>query len=179
MADGAEVTRKAGWETDGYDPSEVYTRATDGQGHKEVMHIPLPPYLLNQIGSFVSDAKVLGYRTPQDFVRDAIVHRLHHWGDSLPPDRKIAWKTTMAMVRTEKRIWEMEQVDALVARMREGMEKAVRAEQLPALADSIEECEEHARDMIEAGQEGVGVFEALATEMRLELGRIKARRTRA
>lgn len=164
------------WQTEDYDAGQLYTRATDGQGHKDTLHVGMPPYLLHRVNAFVGSAKVLGYNSAQEFVRDAIAHRLHYWGDSLPPAQKMAWKTTAAKLRLHQMMQEMEEAESYAVDMRAGMDKAVRGEQVGRLGELIDECEAHATDMVEAGTEGVGVFWTLAEEYRGELARLKARR---
>lgn len=166
------------WQTEDYDAEQIYTRATDGQGHKDIVHVPMPPYLMNRIGAFVGDAKVIGYRSIQDFMRDAAVHRLHYWGESLPPAPKIAWKTTLARLELDRLMGEIDESEELAVALRAGMERAVRAEQVKVLGGLIETCETHMRDMIEAGQEGAGAYEDLSVQYRGELARLKARRVR-
>lgn len=69
-----------GTEIGGYDVSRFYTRATDGQGHKESIHVKIPPYIARLMAELVESGAVPAYRTSGDIVRDALVHRLH-WLD--------------------------------------------------------------------------------------------------
>lgn len=57
-----------------YDEKNIYTRATDDSGHKETFHTPVPPLLFAQVNQLAND--IPWYRSPQDLVRDAIVHRV-------------------------------------------------------------------------------------------------------
>lgn len=74
------------WEVDspGYSPEKFYTRSTDARGHTETMWLRLPPSLARVIAEVVQSRKIPQYRTAQDLVRDAIVHRLHYLKEKLP-----------------------------------------------------------------------------------------------
>lgn len=58
-----------------YSPDRIYNRATDGKGHKENVLCPVPPSILHEIQALVASKVFPEYRTTQDFIRDAIVHR--------------------------------------------------------------------------------------------------------
>ncbi|GIV04083.1 MAG: hypothetical protein KatS3mg015_2913 [Fimbriimonadales bacterium] len=61
-----------------YSPNKFYTRAVDKQGHKETLHVPVPPAIYAAVSELIASRKFPALRTPQDFVRDAIIHRLHY-----------------------------------------------------------------------------------------------------
>lgn len=58
----------------GYRSDRFYTRSSDNQGHDVQMRVRVPKGLDSQIHAAV--AEVPEYRTPHDFIRDAILHRL-------------------------------------------------------------------------------------------------------
>ncbi len=60
-----------------YDRDAIYSHATDGKGHYEQMRVKLTPSIEAEIAELVA-SRVRGYRTSEDFVRNAIVHQLHH-----------------------------------------------------------------------------------------------------
>lgn len=73
------------WQTepgDAYSPDRFYTRATDGKGHAELLHLKLPPELASALAQIVQSRAIPEYRTVQDLIRDAIVHRLHYLRES-------------------------------------------------------------------------------------------------
>lgn len=59
----------------GYDKEHVYTRATDGHGHSDALYIKVSPAVMACISEAIE--KVNSYRSKGDFLRDAIIHRLH------------------------------------------------------------------------------------------------------
>jgi len=67
-------------EFESYSRTRFYTKASDNKGHREEIRVKVPPHIYDAIGRIVrSDGKgpIPEYRTMSDFVRDAIVHRLH------------------------------------------------------------------------------------------------------
>jgi hypothetical protein len=69
--------RDDGWGvTDEYDIATFYTRAADGRGHSENLRVRVKPELSGEVSALVASGRIPDYSTPQDFIRDAIVHRL-------------------------------------------------------------------------------------------------------
>jgi len=81
------ITPKGDWqleEPESYSPTKFYTRASDSKGHREEIRVKLPPDIYDAIGRIVRpDGKgpIPEYRTMQDFMRDAAVHRLKQLHD--------------------------------------------------------------------------------------------------
>lgn len=74
-----DLTDRAAWTTvtpGGYSRQSYYMRATDRQGHSQNMQVKVTEQIAGMIGALVASG-MTRYKTPQDFVRDAIVHRLH------------------------------------------------------------------------------------------------------
>lgn len=74
-----DVTDLDAWRTvapNGYSRTKYYMRATDGKGHSQNMQVKVTEQIGGMIGALVASG-MTRYKTPQDFVRDAIVHRLH------------------------------------------------------------------------------------------------------
>lgn len=61
-----------------YKLDHFYVDSTDKRGHNEKVQITVSPSVYGEIGSLVGDPKFAEYRTMADFVRDAIIHRLHY-----------------------------------------------------------------------------------------------------
>jgi hypothetical protein len=73
--------REDTWETDfpsSYDPDRIYSQSVDAKGHSALLHVRVKPWIASKISELIA-ARKLDYKTPQDFVRDALVHRLHYW----------------------------------------------------------------------------------------------------
>ena len=67
------------WQTDdSYDPNEFYTASADRRGHSDTFYVKVPPYVASALSQFIQSGKVPQYKTVQDFIRDAIVHRIHY-----------------------------------------------------------------------------------------------------
>ena len=60
----------------GYSRSKYYMKATDGHGHSDHVQIKVTAQINGMMGALVASGTTQ-YRTVQDLVRDAIVHRLH------------------------------------------------------------------------------------------------------
>lgn len=58
----------------GYRPDRFYTRSVNADGHGERMQVRVPQGIDSQILGVIKD--VAQYRSPQDFWRDAALHRL-------------------------------------------------------------------------------------------------------
>lgn len=103
-----DVDPKDTWVThhSGYDKTRIYTRATDGHGHGEVLYCKLTPALMAVVRE--ACGKIPAYRTPADVVRDALIHRMHEintWPDS---------HVNLQPIDTEVRQAEIDQVFAMI-----------------------------------------------------------------
>lgn len=64
-----------------YDPNKFYTEASDKSGRGDPVNARIPPQIAGTIAALVQSGKIPEYRTQSDFIRDAIVHRLHDIGE--------------------------------------------------------------------------------------------------
>lgn len=69
-----------------YDPEEFYVASTNSKGFGSSFRIKVPPEVIGEIGALVAARVIPLYRTPADFHRDAMVHRLHQVHDLLKDD---------------------------------------------------------------------------------------------
>lgn len=99
MTDIAGTTDDGWGVTDEYDIGSFYTRATDGRGHSDHTRVRIKPEVAGEIGALVSSGMIPDYSTSQDFVRDAIVHRLH-WLAEHSDDPVLAAKLSETVRRT-------------------------------------------------------------------------------
>lgn len=78
------------WATDaaanGYSREKFYTVSTNKKGFTSSIRVNVPPDVLSSIGALVASKDIPDYRTLQDFLRDALVHRLHDVNDMIAGD---------------------------------------------------------------------------------------------
>ena len=77
---GASDKAAAKWGTEsakGYRRDAYYTQASDKQGHSAKTTVKMPTNVAGEIHSLVASGKIPEYRTSVDFIRDAVIHRLH------------------------------------------------------------------------------------------------------
>lgn len=144
------------WGTDelhGYRESEFYTRSTDDRGHSQLSpRIRLRPEIAQELSALVARRTIPAYRTTADFIRDAIVHRLHqiaklesdptfreHLHDSV---QRIAMEEIAASYEAE-----LDLCADLFRRVQATVEKAVRAQDYAALRTFVEQLRVRADDM--------------------------------
>jgi len=72
-----------------YDQAKFYQAATDKRGHSKSVRFSLPPDQMYRLAVLVANDKT-PYQTTQDFIRDAIVHRLHWIENNLPDMEPVA-----------------------------------------------------------------------------------------
>ncbi len=61
----------------GYDPNAHYTQASDKKGHSANVQVRIPVNVAGEIATVYQSGKIPEIRNAQDFIRDAIIHRLH------------------------------------------------------------------------------------------------------
>lgn len=62
-----------------YSPDTIYTRSTDGHGHYEQLrNVKVSPAVYAVLSEMLARGDLPDYRTVADFVRDALLHRLHY-----------------------------------------------------------------------------------------------------
>lgn len=83
-----------------YDIDTIYTRSTDGKGHSVNIQAPLSTNVHGQVAAIVGleDTK---YRSVQDFVRDAVAHRLRYWQEVMQSGRLRMLPGVEEMLATE------------------------------------------------------------------------------
>lgn len=84
-------TADDGWGTqaDDYSIAEFYCKATDGRGHSDNLRVRVKPEMAGEVAALVSSGRIPDYTTPQDFIRDAMVHRLR-WLSENVDDRDLS-----------------------------------------------------------------------------------------
>lgn len=119
----------SGWGTENpeYDEREFYVGSTDGKGHNTNVQVPIPPNIMGALSSMVATREIPAYRSVQDFVRDAIVHRLHQLAildlsDDPELQRARAQEITSSRIAAEVRALELDREQ--LAQAEEGMRVA-------------------------------------------------------
>ena len=80
-----------------YDPARIYTRSTNKFDHSTPLTVGFPREVLALVGKIVSSGVWGEYRSNQDFVRDAVVHRLQTMAGQLEDEiSQNAWLTVPA-----------------------------------------------------------------------------------
>lgn len=72
-----------------YSVDDVWTKATDKQGHSAYLRVPIPKHWAGEVSAIIESNR-FGYRNQQDFVRDAVYHRLHWAAQIIRDDRFLA-----------------------------------------------------------------------------------------
>lgn len=63
-----------------YDETRMYTGSQDDHGHSAQVRVNFPKNLAAQLQRVIADGRIPEYKSLNDFVRDAIVHRVHKVG---------------------------------------------------------------------------------------------------
>ena len=139
---GAHHHSEDAWSTDGpgYREDRIYTRSTDAAGHQKHLRVNVPPSIAGQLASLAADGQIPAYRTSQDVVRDAIVHRLHWLAQNqLNPNQDVMRVVDVEMrkCRLDAITREVVELNGMVEAAREAMEQAAHARDVYALFDAI------------------------------------------
>ena len=171
MTKGGSEEVLAGWgtESSGYDPEDFYTGASDGRGHSANMQCPIPVTVAAELEQMIAAKEFPAYRTRQDFIRDAIVHRINQLADHrmASPTRSMALKSLgamlVAMARTEQAVQEVETARYLLDSARQALHQVSQAGDNVHFYDLLDMYEEQATNMTEPWR---GQLEALVGEFR-------------
>lgn len=94
-------------QTNGYDIDKFYIRSTDGRGHSENVQAKLSPAMIGELNELIH-TRELPYRTVQDFIRDACVHRARYISE-LVKTGKAAELSFGKLVAAEAKLTQIEQ----------------------------------------------------------------------
>lgn len=64
--------------TGDYDPDEFYIRSTNKHDHRAQQRVHFPPAIQAALQEVINSREWPIYRNAHDFIRDAVVHRLHY-----------------------------------------------------------------------------------------------------
>lgn len=127
-----------------YDPNEFYVRSVDKRGHKETVHVPMPPDVYAEVHEMASRSEFPLYRTVQDFMRDAAIHRMHYLAHEYGATDQVKEfiQLEMAKARVETRRRARDTVIDLHGELAAALDYYFKAKDGPNLARSIADCYE-------------------------------------
>lgn len=157
---GQSVDKDDPWaiaQTNGYDIDKFYTRSTDGKGHSENVQAKLSPAMIGEIGELLH-ARVLPYKTVQDFIRDACIHRAKYV-HALLETKRIEGLSFGKLVAAEAKLIQYEQqrerrhlgqrlLDATAAEFKELTDAGKRSEAWDVVEAFIEIADEWADETV-------------------------------
>lgn len=120
-----------GWGLDDgldYDPNKFYLSSRDKDKESMTITANVSRSLLGELDAIIHTRKV-PYRTKQDFIRDALYHRMHFINEYMNggnPQMERVLSAVLAKADAERRIWEMEQYEEALARIEESFTMAVK-----------------------------------------------------
>lgn len=136
------------WDLDdgtGYDPSKFYTKASTTKGDKgENWQVMVPSSVASQLTAMIQGGKIKHYATRQDFIRDAIYHRLHDIAEMLN-DTQLARKLGI-LYRTSEMLSIREDVQAaddFIDTVRESCRELEDRKEWELLVETLNLAEEH------------------------------------
>ena len=111
-----------------YSPDEFYCASTNEHDHSETIQLKLPKHVKAQLNELIRTGRVPAYRSPNDALRDGLVHRLHFLQHEyeLPPALEFWVTTERTRARLETIQAEMAAQRQLVDHVREVVETAVQ-----------------------------------------------------
>lgn len=132
---GSQATQQANiaaWGTsgNGYDPDRFYTAgrmpaSSQTPGQYDHLRIKIQPWVTPLVQGIINSRDIPAYHSVDDFIRDAIIHRLHYLEDNKgTADFK-------RKIRTEQELWDQEQAILDAERIMADLEdKTTRIESL-------------------------------------------------
>jgi hypothetical protein len=120
-----------------YSQWKFYTAATDSHHHSTHITIGLPPHVVAQIGQIVQSKRIPAFKIDQDFIRDAISHRLKfvsdHFGELLSEEEKRAFNRSLAVAEIERNASMARELSAAIEKLSTNMKDAAEANDLVTL----------------------------------------------
>jgi hypothetical protein len=127
----------------GYSVDSFFTRSTGPNKEPgEVKYMKFSPTILGAIGTVVSSGVFPELRTDQDFIRDAVVHRLKYLNDKVKSgevEERVAYHIKLA--RIEARQLEMAEIASMLATHADTMQMAADTGDVELLLELLNEAE--------------------------------------
>lgn len=136
--DAQAGARDLGLDDGAYSPDDFYVASTNQHDHSETVQLKLPKHVKALANQFVNNEEIPAYRSVNDLVRDAMVHRMqylqHEYHASPALQLWITMETTRTRLETIQA--EMTAQRQLVDYVREVVEQAVENRD-PAMLELI------------------------------------------
>lgn len=125
----------------GYSEDRFYTKSSDQRGHSQMLRVWLPQGIDAQVYAAVND--IPQYRTVQDFVRDAIVHRLEYLQKRYKISKAMQRLLDLERSRaeSERRSAEVDTMTAAIDEVAAALTKTWEAGDYALFAQEIDEAE--------------------------------------
>lgn len=123
-----------GWGTEavGYRIDDFYIGSTDGRGHNQNVQVPVPTNVMGHMASMIQMRTFPAYRSMQDFIRDAIVHRLHQLAAMTDRETATTLNEVVSMEvmasHVEKHARDMDTMRSMVSRADQNLSLAAKEE---------------------------------------------------
>jgi hypothetical protein len=114
-----------------YDRDEIYAHSTDTKGHYEQVRVKITPSVEAEIAELVA-SKVRGYRTPEDFIRNAVVHQLHY-------EITMGRSNGQSVITAEMRMSELNRYNALIRSWSDTIQATMETGESLLAAGALEE----------------------------------------
>lgn len=126
----------------GYDKDKFYTKSTDGKGVSETKYVKLPPSIIGEVGELIAARVIPDYKTDGDFIRDALVHRLHEIADMRQDGRLMGVVNRQVMLNENMRVMQdMEECQMIITTHRDSFQKAQQLGDVIMLEVAIDNAE--------------------------------------
>lgn len=141
---------------DKYQVSEFYCRARNKHDHSVKVTVYLKPEVIGMLGHLVADPTLPLYKSQQDVIRDAIIHRARQLTDiAKNPDSKLA-KMISDELRKAELVNMVEDIQSKAAEVRMVEEALTVAKKDPSALDKmIEHYEDRLEDLDDPYKEEV------------------------
>lgn len=123
-----------------YSRSEFYCKSRDKGGEHWPLRVHFPEQVINAISVIVAGKEIPDYRTSSDFVRDAVVHRLHDVNEALQ-SKEIDYAVTSVVMlnKVERLAAEQEAEKRMVEHWKAVFENAERVEVGELLSEAADQ----------------------------------------
>ena len=143
------------WLLDDYDPDQIHRKSVDGRGHSYRGQVRLPDSWNGIVGAMIARGDLPEYRTPQDFFRDAIYHRMVYWSkneERTTPELKrlVAIERASTLSRTE--LDYVEGYETFVKEIEDSCNALARSNDNVRLAKHLLNLEDEAREAFDDPQ---------------------------